>query len=629
MSELLVAVAAGAVWCLPFVLLVLWAGPARGRPLGPAVLMAYPLFFAFQVLLAKGAAWVGLLDRPSLGAAHAVLVLGLGALCWRGLKGRASERADGVRRERGGGHDPGHDATRDSDADVRLVRRIVLGTAGAALAALALFALVSPVHVWDVLAYHMPMVASYVQNGSLEPWPTQDLRQIHRVNAGELQLLVVALLARSDAWVELPNLLGLGVFLVAALELGRLVLDRRLAAWLVAGLVLTAPQVLAGAATAKNDLMFSAVLLCALFWMIRAGEKGESRVTAALGLAALSGSLAAATKVMGLNVLGASGLLALALAYRGRLRWGQVAAFTALAVGALLLLVGDVYWRNFTRSAIPVGIAPGELHVSVGLVNLVEAVRLYAYDLSFKRLVTPLRVEHDFLHYGYLFPFALVLGVAGAARQLRLRRYGLGSLALASAALFASVIAVRIPLGWDQRFMLWMIPVAGILALSLAERVAPRGLIALAGLVAGLTLANLSLILTMESDRLVHRSVGHLAATGSLARYVDVPNERYQAWNAGFEVLDQLAAPTDTVLYAGTTDTWMYLAWGPRFTRRVEGVRDAAHAAEQVASRRHRFVVLEHATPAEIEEAVLREAARAGYEVRVRTERRLILVREP
>ena len=43
----------------------------------------------------------------------------------------------------------------------------------------------------------------------------------------ELQLLNVALLAGSDAWVELPNVLGLVVCLVAAFELACLALRRR------------------------------------------------------------------------------------------------------------------------------------------------------------------------------------------------------------------------------------------------------------------------------------------------------------------------------------------------------------------------------------------------------------------
>lgn len=613
------ALGTGVLWCVPFLLLVVVAAHALRAPPGPAVLVAYPAFFGAQVLLAKAASALGLLTTPVFRIVYlAVAVLGLAA-CVHRLGWTSLVRLPG--------RDPGE------GPDTVLIRRVVFGVTAVLFAGLALFTLVTPVHVWDVLAYHMPMVASYVQNGSLEAWATQDLRQIYRVNAGELQLLNVALLARSDAWVALPNLLGLGVFLYAALELARLTFTRRALPYLAVGLVLTAPQILVGAGTAKNDLMFSAVLLGAFYWMIRAGLEAEPDharipVPLALGLAAVSGALAAATKVMGLNVLGAAGLLALAFAWRGRLSFTRVLAFGGAALAALLLLVGDVFWNNLFRTAVPVGIAPGEIHFTFGPANLVEALRYYVYDLSFRRLVAPQVFEHDFLHYGYLFPLLLGLGIVGALRQVRERRPPLVALTVAGALLFLSVIAVRLPIRWDQRFMIWMVPVTAVLALSLARRVPVRYLIALAGLAAGLTLVHLSLTLTMEAESLLPRSGRHLLTTGSPARYVDVPNPRYLYRSDGFEVLEQSATRTDSVLYAGTDDSWMYLAWGPRFTRHVEGVRDAEHASEQVASRRFRFIVMELSVVPGIADAVQEQAGRSGYGVLTEAEGRIIFLRD-
>lgn len=615
MSELIVAVAAGLLWVLPFLLLVLAARSFWRIGTGVAVLAAYPVFFAGQVLLAKVAGIAGFLHVAGLRVSYAVLVVVGGVALWYARRNR--EMRGGAAGEAG------------ADPDTILVRRIVVGLVVLTFVGLTLFTLVSPVHVWDVLAYHMPMVASYVQNGSLEPWPTQELRQVYRVNAGELQLLNVALLARSDAWVELPGLLGLGVVLCATRELARLALSRRVLALLAVGLVLTAPQIVVAGTTAKNDLTFTAVLLGAFYWALWAGRGGRagSAPILALALAGLSGALAAATKVMGLNVLGATGLLLLVLAWRGRLRSRDVLAFAALAVVALGLLAGDVYWRNLMREAIPVGVAPGELHLTFGLANLVEAVRFYAYELSFRRLVVPPPFEHDFLHYGYLFPFVLVLGIMGGLRQWRRREYALAGMTLAGGALFASVIALRIPIQWDQRFMIWLVPVAGLLALSLMSRIAGRHLVALAGLIAGLTLTNLTTGLLVESDRLFLRSARHLAGTGTLARYTDVPNQGYRARDDGFEALDREAGPSDEVLYAGTEDSWMYLAWGPRFTRRVEGVRDPEHAAGQVASGRFRFIVVEDGVGEGLEAAISAEADRAGYTTLASARGRTILVR--
>ncbi|MEX2529313.1 MAG: hypothetical protein WD960_00945 [Gemmatimonadota bacterium] len=628
MVELLQALGTGLLWAAPLAVLVILGVRTLGLRPAPALLLAWPIFFAGQVLLVHGLAKAGLLTRTPVVALYLAAAIAGGFLCLRTWGGRpASTRAP----ERAG-----------DDENGLFIRRLAIAAAGAVLACTAIFALVAPVHVWDVLAYHMPMVASYFQNASLEAWPTQDLRHIYRVNAAEVQLLNLALLSGSDAWLGLPGVAALGVFLAGAFELARLALPRRAAPWVVVLLILSAPQVLVGAGTAKNDLVFSAALLAAFYWIIRAGLAGEAAreevreeagerfpAWAPVALAALCGALAAATKVLGLNVLGALGLLALALVWRGRLPRRAVITFGLTTLAALLLFAGDVYLSNLSRSAVPVGITPGEVQFTFGPANLVEAARFYLYELPLRRLLAPQIVEHDFLHYGYLFPLMMALGLVGMAQALRERNGVLGALTLGSAVLFASVIAARLPIRWDQRFMIWMIPVAGILAMHALRRLQDRHLIAIAGVAAGLTVANLSLLMTTESASLFPRSAMHLLKTGVPARYLDASNDRYLHMSDGFEHLDREAAPGDSVLYAGSDDSWMYLAWGPRFTRHVEGVSDPEQASGAVSSRRFRYIVLEHDAEPSIERAVLAAAQGAGYRLLVEAEGRTILLRAP
>ncbi|HSJ15411.1 MAG TPA: hypothetical protein VK939_13400 [Longimicrobiales bacterium] len=615
MAELLAAGATGALWLAAFGLLVRFARRWFGDQTGPALLAAYPVFFALQVLSARLAGAAGMLTTSAFLFLYVAAVL-VGSVLWlRGRRVRAP-------------------VPTTADPDISLVRRLVLYTAAAVLAALLVFALVSPVHVWDVLAYHMPMVASYIQNGSLDAWPTQDLRHVFRVNAGELQLLHIALLGRSDTLVELPNLLGLVVVLVGTFELARLEYGRTALPYVAVALVLTAPQILVGAATAKNDLVFTAVLIASFYWMVRAGSdavhagSGTTRTGVPVALAALSTAVAAATKVMGLNVLGAVGLLALVMSARRRLPFRAVLLFGTLAVGALLALAGSVYWKNFSRSAVPVGVAPGEVSYTFGLKNLVAAAQFYLWDLPVKRLITPQVFEHDFLHYGYLFPLLLVLGTLAAVRQLRARRFVLSSLALGGTALILSVIALRLPIQWDQRFMIWMVPALAILALSHARRWDARAHVAVTAAACAITLVQLALVLTNETGALFGRSAQHLVATGVPARYIDVPNARYPEMGAGFARLDRSAAAHDSVLYAGSDDSWMYPAWGARFARHVKGVEDARQAAAQVASRRFRFVVLEDAAAPDIQRAVARSTSAAGYAILERARGRTIFVRD-
>jgi hypothetical protein len=587
------------------------------------MLTAYPVFVAAQVVVANALGAAGALTSAGV---RSVWVAGLAAaLTWLATSRRQRPAEAGTAN---GAARHGPAAAANADGHARVVRRIALATACLVFTTLTLFTLVVPVRIWDTLAYHMPMVASYIQNGSLDAWPTQDLRQIYRVNAGELQMLNLALLARSDAWVELPNLLGLAVVLVASFELARLAFRRPLFPWLVVLLVLSAPQIVIGAGSEKNDLSFTAALLCAFYWMIRAGLAPRPARTTYVSMAALSAAVAGATKVMGLNVVGAAGLLALALAVRRRLQIRDVAVYTAAAVASLLVLAGSVYLFNAGRSPVPVGVAPGEVHYTFGLANITEAVQYYVLDLTLKRLIVIPRLEHDFLHYGYLFPFMLAFGVLAAVRQRSKRRYVPACLALLATALLLSVIAVRQPIGWDQRFMIWLVPTLAILALTMAEHLADRRLIAVAWVAAVLGGGNAALALGAESDALFRRSALHLAATGGLPGYLDVANRRYLRMRDGYDTLDRVAAPGDSILYVGTDDSWMYPLWGRRFTRHVEGVWDADHAASRIATRRFRFLVVEHGTAPEILTAAQRQAAAAGYATLTAERDRTIFVRD-
>jgi hypothetical protein len=295
-----------------------------------------------------------------------------------------------------------------------------------------------------------------------------------------------------------------------------------------------------------------------------------------------------------------------------------------------VLLVGDTYWQNLGRSSgIPIGTMPGEIQFRSGLSNLTGAAHFYLYDLSFRRLVTPQVFEHDFSHFGYVFPFAVVLGVVGAARawwHREQRDTPLGMLALVTAVLFASIVAVRVPIQWDQRFMIWLIPVSSILALSLFRRAHPRAVVAAAAFASALALSNVFIQVTNAEDALFVRSATHLATTGRLASLHDVPPVDFPEKIAGFDRLVQRAEDGDSVLYVGAEDTWMYPAWGRRFRLNVRGVDGPRDAADRMKAGEHRFVVLEEAASAELRQAVLQTADESGYRHWVEADGRLLLM---
>ena len=581
------------------------------------ILIAYPLFATFQVLVTKALAAVGVLTSAGMLSAYVLFVV-VGVFVYRSRRrGEAVQSAE-ARDARGPGE----------GSDTALLRQVVSGGAAVIVVGAALYSLFTPLAIWDVLAYHMPMVASYVQNGSLDAWPTQDLRQIYRVNAGELQLLNVALLSGSDAWVELPNALGLAVCLVAAFELARLALRRRDFAWLVVALVLTAPQFQFGAASAKNDLIFTAVLLGAFVWALRA-LLSDTQTMVYASLAGMCAAIATATKVMGLNVIGAAGLLMLVAVLMRRFPIRAAITYTIVAGATLIVLVGSVYWANYTRAGVPVGVTPNEVAYRFGINNLIAAARFYIYELPVKRLLITQVFEHDFGHYGYLFPLMAAGGVIAVFRQaakLGGRNRALSGLGLMTAALLLSVVAVRLPIEWDQRFMIWLVPACAVLAVSLVQRLDERRVLVLATAATAIGLVNLALIYSNGAEGMFARSVSYLGATGALPRDVDAPAPRYVRMIEGFSVLDR-ATDTDSVLYIGSDDSWMYPSWGRHFTRHVRGVWNEADATEQVTSRRQRFIVIESAALPRIRESATDAAHASGYVPVFSSAHRVILER--
>src|SRR5204863_3683305 len=62
--------------------------------------------------------------------------------------------------------------------------------------------------IWDTYVYHLPMIANWLQRGSLSPWPTACLRQISRAGGAEFQQLWVVGMPHVDLLVELPSIIA-------------------------------------------------------------------------------------------------------------------------------------------------------------------------------------------------------------------------------------------------------------------------------------------------------------------------------------------------------------------------------------------------------------------------------------
>lgn len=608
MVEIIQAIGGASIWLLVFLVLVTNLNKKRGKPIldGSGVLVCYPIFFLFQIVLVKLLDLLHLLNSRSIIVVY-LLMLVLSVFTRRKI---VAVSADDIK-------------TPDL-ADI-LVKRITLISVGIVMLSLIVFSFIAPIHIWDVQAYHMPMVANYVQNETLASWPTQELRQVFRVNGAELQMLNLALLSASDAWMELPNILALAVSLIATFLIAKRTFGQKNLAYLSVILVMTAPQILLGSVTAKNDIIFMSTILVAFYWVLTVAFDSASNLRSCMLHLGLCASLAAATKVMGINLLGTVTVVIFMLALRKRVPHVALTLFSVFSIMFLIVLVGDIYWHNFYRSRMPVGIVPGEVSFTIGQTNFISAAKLYLYELGFQRLVILQTWYHDFAHFGYFFPFLVFFGISGAIRQWlekSKRNVGLSTLTLLSVILFLSVIVVRVPIRWDQRFMIWMVPVSTILALSLMRKCRSKIVLIAVSFSSAFCINNVFAIYTNSEDGIFAKSAFYLVKHHHLARFADVsvdePGVKILGYDVrdkiqGFGVLDREAGDTDWILYVGGEDTWMYSAWGRQFTRHVDGVADVSDVQKKIKSGNYKFLVLEYGAPEELKGATYGAVKQAGY----------------
>ncbi len=627
MNELFEVLAAAALWLSVFFALTAVVNQKSGRLVLSAagMLSSYPIFSFFQVVLVKALDLFHGLNPQSITIAHLSVLGTLLFLLY--VRRSAPKRAEPL--ERG---EPGD-----------LLNRIFAGsTLAIILALLVPLSLLIPVHFYDDHNYHMPMVASYLQNHTLADFATQSLRQISRPYAAELQLLNLAFLSRSDTWMELPNLLALGVSLAATFEMAKLILGRKNLALLCVVLMLTAYQILLAPLTASNDLPFTALTLSAFYWLIRAALDPSANVGLRMTMLGLSVGLATATKVLGICLFAATAFVLAILAITRCLPRRAFLWFSITGLLFIILFVGNVFWENLSRGIIPVGVVPGEYRPRV--FPLLPAARYYLYELPFRSFLTPSSLwGYGSAHYGYLYPLLFFAGGVRIAHQLlhskRPSNPGLWTLALLTVVLFLSVIGFRRPQPSDQRFMIWVVPSLTILAVSFLQHLKPARILIGTLFVSGLVLfsffhiyygsPSLTAFLTRASAR-------HFQEHRELPRFVDffpegemrLADGRAIRKLQGYEILEREMAVSDRVLYIGGRQTWMYPSWGRRFTRFVTGVSDLNDALGKIESKQYRFIVFEKQAEPDLRDLSLKSAKALGYVRIANTRRRAIYKRQ-
>lgn len=255
---------------------------------------------------------------------------------------------------------PIDDASSELDAGAWYIS---LGIAAIVLIVTGLIAWVSPPNNWDAMTYHLARVQHWIQNQSVDFYPTNDPRQLFDPPWAEYAVLQFQLLTGGDHlanFVQWFSSLGTCVAVpLIAQQLGA----NRAGQGLAMVLAATTPMAILQSSSPQNDLVTSFWLTCCVYFALRfAHERGIVNACAlgvALGLATLTKGTAyvfAAPIVLGLALWL---ITHLRRHHRHRLTvnriWGSALSLLCLAAVLLLALNGAQDARNIATFHSPLG----------------------------------------------------------------------------------------------------------------------------------------------------------------------------------------------------------------------------------------------------------------------------------
>lgn len=139
-----------------------------------------------------------------------------------------------------------------------------------------LIAIISPPNTFDVLTYHLPRVANWIQNGNVGFYPTHIERQLFNPPLGEYFFLHLQLLAGSDRFSNLVQFFCyINCGIISSLLAQRFKLDtfgQLFSAFLCASLPIAVLQ----ASSSKNDLVVAFFITAFFYYFIKFYEKDNN-----------------------------------------------------------------------------------------------------------------------------------------------------------------------------------------------------------------------------------------------------------------------------------------------------------------------------------------------------------------
>ncbi|MGE0131325.1 MAG: ArnT family glycosyltransferase [Blastocatellales bacterium] len=280
------------------------------------------------------------LSKRGLALAWLTIDLVLAVIVWRLPK-----------RARSSSIETAHSAE-DKPAEDRLGRldKTILAGAGLILLLTGITALAGAPNHGDVMSYHLPRIVFWLQNRSVEFFPTNDGRHLHQPPGAEYAVMQFHALWGGDRFDGMIQWGGYALSaVIASLVAWRMGANRR-AQILAAVFCVTMPHSITAATNGKNDCVAACLLIAMVYYLF--SFRDEPSPAKMLGVGASLG-LALLTKGT-IYFFAPPLLLALALTWPKK-SWIKAMKYAPAGVALALALNVSQWSRNYQLSGSPVG----------------------------------------------------------------------------------------------------------------------------------------------------------------------------------------------------------------------------------------------------------------------------------
>jgi len=136
-------------------------------------------------------------------------------------------------------------------------------------------ALYSPPNTFDSMTYHMARIVHWIQNRSVDFYPTSIPRQNHSMPFAEYLVMNVQIISQSDRYANLIQWTGFGILMVTVSMITAQFRISRIGRLFAALLVATLPMAILQSSSTQNDLVTSVFCVSFAYFMLKVIKDGS------------------------------------------------------------------------------------------------------------------------------------------------------------------------------------------------------------------------------------------------------------------------------------------------------------------------------------------------------------------